>query len=295
VNATLAQELSLRSVSNIARIAAMALLFAIMYLPVFADLHAKYSAIDSYYGHGYLIPLVSAFAVWLRRHRLKRMEVVPFPPGLGVLGGGLLLYFASRWLYVNVAADLSAVIVLAGLSLYLFGKAITRELMFPLAFLLFMIPLPKISIIYITFWLKLFVASAATEAVSAMGVPVLLRGAFIELPTGAIEIDNACSGLRSLIALMAMGVAYASFLPVSFLRKTVVVLFSIPIAIAANLIRILVLIWVSYLYSPTGKAFEMTDFTTGMLVYAIALMGLIAVSQGATAWQRRWMNGRLSG
>jgi exosortase len=167
--------------------------------------------------------------------------------------------------------------------------------MFPLAFLLFMVPLPKYSIIYITFWLKLFVASMATEAVYTMGLPVLLRGAFIELPNGLVEIDNACSGLRSLIALLALGVAYAWLLPVSLLRKSVVVLLSIPIAIVANLIRIVVLLWVSYLYSPSGRAFEMTDFTTGMLVYAIALIGVGVVSEGAKAWERRWMSGRLPG
>lgn len=283
---TLAQELDPRKASNIANIAMIALLFIILYVPVFADLHAKYSEIDSYYSHGYLVPLVSGFVIWHKRNKLKSMKVVPLSAGLGVLGGGLLVYILSRWLYVNVVSNFSMLVVLTGLSLYLFGKAITRELMFPLAFLLFMIPLPKLSIIYITFWLKLLAASAATETVYAMGIPVLLQGAFIALPNGLLEVDNACSGLRSLIALAALGVVYAYFLPVSLLTKWAVVVISIPIAMAANIIRIVVLIWVSYLYSPTGRAFELADFTTGFLVFALALIGLYIVSQGAKAWER---------
>lgn len=284
---TLAQELNPRKASNIVQIVAITLLFVITYLPAFADLHAKFSEIDSYYSHGYLIPLVSAFVIWHKRNKLKSMWVVPSPAGLWVLGGGLLLYLFGRWWYVNFVSDFSMVVVLGGLLLYLFGKAITRELMFPLAFLLFMIPLPKFSIIYITFWLKLLAAGAATEIVYAMGIPVLLEGAFITLPNALLEIDNACSGLRSLIALTALGVVYAYFLPVSLLKKCIVALTSIPIAMAANLMRIVILIWVSYLYSPTGRAFEIADFTTGYLIFVIAFIGLYIVSKGAKAWGRR--------
>lgn len=87
---TLAEELNLRSPGTAARIATISVLFLITYLPVLATLHAKYSEIDSYYSHGYLIPLVSGFIIWHKRDRLKPLRVVPSPPGLWVLGGGLL-------------------------------------------------------------------------------------------------------------------------------------------------------------------------------------------------------------
>ena len=286
---TLAQELNPRGARNIVKIAAIALLFIITYFPAFADLRAKYSEIDSYYSHGYLIPLVSAFVIWHKRDRLRSMRIVPSPAGLWVLAGGLLLLLFGTWSYVNFVSNFSMLVVLGGLALYLFGKAITRELTFPLAFLLFMIPLPKLSIIYITFWLKLLAARAATETVYAMGIPVMLRGAFIELPNGLLEVDNACSGLRSLIALTALGVVYAYFQPVSPLKKWILVLTSIPIAVGANLVRIVLLIWVSYLYSPTGRAFEVADLATGFLIFALALSGLYVVSRGSVAWERRQM------
>jgi len=283
---TLAEDLSFRRASNIAKSAAVVLLFTLAYFPTFVDLHAKYSEVDSYYSHGYLIPLVSIFMVWYKRDKLNGMRLEPFPAGLWVLGGGLLVSLFARWWYVNIVANLSMLVVLAGLTLYLFGKGITRELLFPLGFLLFMVPLPKISIIYITFWLKLLASSAAADIVSAMGIPVLLEGAFLTLPNALLEIDNACSGLRSLIALGALGVAYAYFVPVSFWKKCLVVLMSVPIAMAANLTRIVILVLVSYAYGPQGRAFEIADFTTGFLIFLIALVGLFVVSKGAVAWER---------
>jgi len=286
MRATLAEELRLDQPARVAHLSLIALLFAITYLPAFAILHAKYSELDSYYGHGYLIPLVSGFVVWHKRHTLKGIPVVPSRAGLWVLAGGLLLYLFSSWWFVNVVADVSMLVVLTGLSLYLFGRSVTRALMFPLAFLVFMIPLPKISIIYITFWLKLFAARMATEFVEALGIPVLLQRAFIQLPNGLIEVDNACSGLRSLISLLALGVVFAYFLPVSRLMKVMVAVLSIPVAVAANLTRIVTVILVSYLYAPTGRAFEMVDFATGLSVFAIALAGLAIVSKGAVVWER---------
>ncbi len=291
MDVTLAQELNLRKASNVAKGAGIALLFILTYLPDFVILHAKYSENDSYYSHGYLIPLVSGFVIWHKRNTLKGMRVAPSEAGLWILGGGLLLSIFGKWWYLNFISASSMLVVLWGLSLSLFGKEITRKLMFPLAFLSFMIPLPKISIIYITFWLKLFVASAGAKVVYEMGIPVLLQGAFLHLPNGVLEVDNACSGLRSLIALTALGVLYAYFLPVSRLKKMIVVLTSLPIAITANLTRIIILVWISYLYGPKGRAFNMADLTTGFLIFVVAFMGLYIVSRAVVGWQR-WQMGR---
>ena len=283
---TLAQELKLSKISNIVKIVIIVFLFVIAYYSVFVDLNGKYSRTDSYYSHGYLIPFVSAFIIWHKRDKLKNMIVVPCQAGLWMLGGGLLLYLFASWWFVNFVAASSMIIVLWGLSLYLFGKKITRELVFPLAFLSFMIPLPQIAIIHITFWLKLFAAAMATELVNLMGIVAVVKGAFIALPNTTLEVDNACSGLRSLIALLALGTAYAYFLRVSLPKKYVFFLASIPIATIANLLRIIILILISYVYGPTGNAFKRTDTTTGFLVFVFALIGLNIVGKWVTLWEK---------
>jgi exosortase len=284
MHVTLAEELDLRNRDILARVTGIVLLFGITYLPVFATLYGKYVEVDSYYSHGFLIPLLSAFVIWWERDRLKTMNVVPSRAGLWVLGGGLLLYVsATSWL-VNFVSALSMLVVLAGLSIYLFGFAVTRAVWFPLAYLLYMVPLPKFSIIYITFWLKLLVASLAADFVEVVGIPVLLDGAYLTLPNGVIEIDNACSGLRSLIALTSLGAVYAYLAPLSTARKWILLVASVPIALAANLIRVVAMVLVSYRYGPRGRAFEWTDFTTGLLVFALAFLGLYLVSKVLKAW-----------
>jgi exosortase len=250
-------------------------------------LYGKYVEVDSYYSHGFLIPLLSGFVIWWKRDRLKTMIVVPSRAGLWVLGSGLLLHgLGTSWL-VNFASALSMLVVLTGLSLSLLGPAVTRALWFPLAYLLYMIPLPKISIIYITFWLKLLVASLATDIVDASGVPVLLDGAYLTLPNGVVEIENACSGLRSLIALTALGAVYAYLTPLSTPRKWILFVASVPLAVAANLVRVVAMVLVSYYFGSRGRAFEWTDFTTGLLVFAIAFLGLYLVSKVLRPWNGR--------
>jgi exosortase len=284
MHVTLAEELDLRSREILARVTGIVLLFGITYVPVFATLYGKYVEVDSYYSHGFLVPLLSAFVIWWKRDALKTMSVVPSRAGLWVLGGGLLLYvLATSWL-VNFVSALSMLVVLAGLSIYLFGLAVTRALWFSLAFLLYMVPLPKFSIIYITFWLKLLVASLAADVVEVVGIPVLLDGAYLTLPNGVIEIENACSGLRSLIALTSLGAVYAYLAPLSTARKWILLVASVPIALAANLIRVVAMVLVSYQYGPRGRAFEWTDFTTGLLVFALAFFGLYLVSSVLKAW-----------
>jgi exosortase len=284
MHVTLAEELDLRDRDILARVTGIVLLFGITYLPVFVTLYGKYVEVDSYYSHGFLIPLLSAFVIWWKRDALKTMSVVPARAGLWVLGGGLLLYvLATSWL-VNFVSALSMLVVLAGVSIYLFGHAITRALWFPLAYLLYMVPLPKFSIIYITFWLKLLVASLAADFVEIVGIPVLLDGAYLALPNGVIEIENACSGLRSLIALTSLGAVYAYLAPLSTARKWILLVASVPIALAANLIRVVAMVLVSYRYGPRGRAFEWTDFTTGLLVFALAFVGLYVVSSVLKAW-----------
>ncbi len=290
MRATLAEELDLQRRETLAGVTAIVVLFGITYLPVFVTLYGKYVEADSYYSHGFLIPLMSGFVIWWKRDRLKMMDVVPSRAGLWALGGGLLLYALSSSWFVNFAAALSMLLVLAGLSLSLFGAAVTRALWFPLAYLLYMIPLPKISIIYVTFWLKLLVASLAAGFVDAVGIPVLLDGAYLALPNGVVEIENACSGLRSLIALTALGAVYAYLAPLSTAGKWLLLLASVPLALGANLMRVVALVLVSYQFGSRGPAFEWADFTTGLLVFAVALLGLYLVSKVLQAWNGRRPN-----
>jgi len=132
------------------------------------------------------------------------------------------------------------VIVLAGIVLYLLGGAQLRLLAFPLVYLLFMIPPPAIVFNAITFPLQMLAAGAATRSLQLLAVPVLREGNIITLAHAKLEVAEACSGVRSLLALAALAATYAYFTQTAVWRRALLVLSSVPIAIVANAARVAV-------------------------------------------------------
>ena len=132
----------------------------------------------------------------------------------------------------------SFIVVLAGLVWLILGTAFLRELAFPLAFLVFMIPLPAIVMNAVAFPLQLFAAQTATFCMQAAGIPVLREGNVITLAATTLEVAEACSGIRSLQALLALGAVYGYFTQKAAWKKWALVLLSVPIAIAANAFRV---------------------------------------------------------
>ncbi len=218
-------------------VALLALLVAWLYRPVLVGLASQWWD-EPDYSHGFLIPLVAAYLVWGRRQRLQGLAVAPANGGLVVLVFGVALFVVA-----NVAAELfvmrvTLLVVLAGLVLYLLGRAHLRLLAFPILYLLFMIPPPAIVYNAITFPLQQFAAGAATASLRALDVPVLREGNVLTLANATLEVAEACSGVRSLLALVALSATYAYFTQTSAWRRAVLLVSSVPIAIAANAARV---------------------------------------------------------
>ena len=132
----------------------------------------------------------------------------------------------------------SLIVVLAGLVLLVLGREFLRVLMFPIVFLLFMVPLPAIVVNAVSFPLQLFAAKTATFCLFNFGIPVLREGNVIVLSGMTLEVAEACSGIRSLQALLALGTVYAYFSQRVMWKQWALVLLSIPIAIVANAFRV---------------------------------------------------------
>ena len=193
---------------------------------------------DPDYSHGFLVPFMSAYFVWERREKLLAMPVVPNVWGIGLLGFGLLMLVTG-----SVGAELylqrtSLIVVLAGLVLLILGREFLRVLAFPIAFLFFMVPLPAIVMNAVAFPLQLFAAKTAAFCLFNFGIPVLREGNVIVLAGTTLEVAEACSGIRSLQALLALGTVYAYFTQTVMWKRWILVLLSIPIAIAANAFRV---------------------------------------------------------
>ena len=190
------------------------------------------------YSHGFLVPFLSAYFIWERWNALSDETPSPSIWGIGLLSLGLfslVVGLIGAELYVQRA---SLIVVLSGLVLLILGWKYLWLLSFPIGFLIFMIPLPAIVVNTIAFPLQLFAAQTATFCLFSLGIPVLREGNLIMLASTTLEVAEACSGLRSLLSLLALGTVYGYFSQDVMWKRWMLVLLSVPIAIIANAFRV---------------------------------------------------------
>lgn len=234
---------------------------------------------DPDYGHGFFVPLFSVYVVWRLRERWKATEIEPSNFGLLVMLGaiGLLLFgslgaelFTSRF---------SLLVLLAGIVLFLAGWKFLRLLAFPLGFLVFMIPLPAIIYNQITFPLQLIASRFAAFWLELVQVPVLRDGNVLVLSNYSLEVVEACSGIRSLMSLIALTVIYGYFAESRrWVRYTLVVLM-IPAAIFANAIRIMGAGVMAHRFGPSAAEGFLHEFS-GWVIFLAAVVLLFAAHWG---------------
>lgn len=149
-----------------------------------------------------------------------------------------------------------------------------------------MVPIPEVITMELTFHLKMFATYWATLIVNLIGIPAVMEGAKINLPNDFLEIGEPCSsGIRSLITLLALSSLFAYMLSISFLKKIILVLSAGPIAILSNIVRIISLTLVTYVYGKKAALEEPSHTISGLLVFVVALAGLGCVGKVLT-WQK---------
>lgn len=190
------------------------------------------------YSHGFLVPLFSLFLVWDKRKVLAGIPIRQTWQGLPLIVFSLFILIAGVYGVELFTSRVSFVFLLGGLIWTFFGTAMLRELLFPLLVLLLAIPFPQIVFNKITFPLQLLASRIASDILPLFGVPVLHEGNVIQLPIMKLEVAEACSGIRSLMSLFTLAVFYGYFLERTTKRRVFLALASIPIAVAANVFRI---------------------------------------------------------
>ena len=165
---------------------------------------------------------------------------------------------------------LSLLIVLAGLIVLFLGWSFFRAVLFPWAFLLLMIPIPAILFNQITFPLQLLASKVASTTLPWMGVPVLREGNVIILPAMALEVAEACSGIRSLMSLMTLAIIYGYLMESRVSLRVLLALASIPIAVAANSFRIVGTGLLVQYWDPDKAQGFFHEFS-GWLIFVISL------------------------
>ena len=241
---------------------------------------------DPNFSHGFFVPLFSLFIVWKDR---KKLAVIPRQPtwvGLVVISGALLVLIVGVLGAELFLSRSSLVLLVAGLILYFAGWSYFRFLLFPWAVLFLMIPIPVVIYNQIAFPLQFLASRLAASLLGFLGVPVLREGNVLNLPTMTLEVVEACSGIRSLVSLATLAVMYGYFTERRYILRLILVLAAVPIAVAANGLRIMGTGILGEYWSPDMAEGFFHTFS-GWIIFLLSLAMLVLL-HGAFNSVVRW-------
>ena len=252
------------------------LLIAACYAPALYSLASDW-VMDADMGHGFFVPVISAFIIWQKREALLAIEPQPNLWGLVVvlLGGAQLI---AATLGVELFLTHTAfVITLIGVIWLLRGTETLKMLAFPLFLLFFMVPIPTIIYNRITFPLQLIASRLAAAALDLLGIPVLRDGNVLELPHQTLSVVEACSGIRSLLSLTFLSLVYGYFFEKRMWVRVVLFAATIPIAIVANGSRVAFTGIMTQIKPELAEGFF--HESTGWVIFLVALIILVLFHQ----------------
>lgn len=229
---------------------------------------------DPNYGHGFFVPLFVGYILWQERSRWRAVSRQPSNWGLLAMLGAIGLLMVGSLGAELFTSRFSLLVLLGGMVLFLAGWEMLRAVSFPLGFLFFMIPLPTIIYNEATLPLQLLASRLAVHFLQIFQVPALREGNLIFLPNYTLEVVEACSGIRSLMSLLTLAVAYGYWIQErSWMRITLVIMMA-PIAIISNGLRIFGAGVLAYRVAPqTAEGFF--HLFSGWLVFLCALLFML--------------------
>lgn len=232
-----------------ARVAPPALLLALPFVGLFWPLllrqHWFSKGAPDDWGHAYIVPLISLYAIWQLRDRIFTLPARPFWPGIIPLTTGLGVYafFLVGNLSNHMFQGFGMVVALFGLVLLTLGPRMALPLLFPVGYLLLGLTISEQVMNQVTFTLQSVAAKGGNIALNVIGYPTEIRGNTLSVTTSAgetvpLNIAEACSGLRMVVAFIALGVAVAYFSCPQWWQRIMLVLLAVPVALATNIVRV---------------------------------------------------------
>lgn len=250
---------------------------AVLFLPTYADLNRTLWNTEEN-AHGPIALLVVLWLFWFKRHALlaEPQQVKPVAGGM-LLGFGLLLYALGRSQEILLFEIGSEMLILGGALLMLRGVPAVRTLWFPLFFLIFLIPVPGFIVDTLTGPLKHYISILVEQALYAAGYPIARNGVTLSIGPYQLLVADACSGLNSMFSLSAMGLLYLYLMQRTSVARILILVASIwPIAFFANVMRVNILVLVTYYFGDEAGQGFLHSFA-GILLFVIALLLLFAL------------------
>lgn len=230
------------------------------------------------YSHGWLVPLVSAYALWTKRTNLRDAEKRTWWPAVIVVFIAFTLHVAGMRAQLPRISLLALMLLLWSIPAYLYGKRIAHLILFPVAYLIFCIPLNFLD--NIAFPLRLLATKLSVLFLNGISIPAFSAGTAILSPDGAfsLEVADPCSGIKSLLALTAITVAYAYFFQNRTWQRVILVIMSGGLAVAGNVVRIVTLAIFATRFGQE-KAFEFYHEYSGYIVFIVAVLLMLTIDK----------------
>ncbi len=243
--------------------------FVLLFAPTVAWLFDRWTMSVWQHAHGLLIPPVVAYFAYQELKPLAGLPRSSSPWGFAFLVPALLLHAIDAGIHTQLLSAAALILALPGLSLLLLGAPRTRAIAFPLAFLAFSLPIPLAFTEQIHWQLRQIATAGSAAIIGVIGLPIYVEGTTLHMANGAVEVADACSGFSTLYAAAAVA-CLTVYSATSRTRRLLVLLSAAPLAIAANLLRVVALV---LLVQWQGGAILDTFVhpLSGMLTFALAL------------------------
>ena len=255
---------------------ALTILLTLIFWVALREMVYNYSKKDSYYSHGYIVPFISLYFAWKQRVALLHAARKPTALGLWIIALSCLIVVIGDFLEFLIIQQLAIVSVLTGIVLAIWGKEHARILWFPLAFLLFMIPMPGSITHALVLHVKILAIDCTVWVARLFSLPMLRDGSYIAFGNDRLLVGEVCGGLRSLIALLALGAVIGYMSKASNWARLAIFLVSAPVAIFANVARIFFLCIVGYIWGSSAASGKVHDIS-GIAIYAVAAIALSCI------------------
>jgi exosortase len=253
-----------------------AVLFSIWlctFIPVYPGLWQAWMN-DSNNSHGLLVPIIAGYLIWSKREQLLDARIGSSAWGALILGMSLFVYLLALAGHVAVLQRAMIVFSLIGWVAFNFGGSVFRVLAFPLLYLVFMVPVPDSIYTLASFPLQLFATSVSRFLIQTAGIPVLQEGNMLYFAQTQLEVAEACSGLRSMMAFIMLAALFAYLMQKGWWRRAILLAAAVPLAIVANIIRVTGVGVLAHFYGDQVARGFLHDFS-GLAVFAFGFILLL--------------------
>lgn len=257
--------------SSIYQIALLTICFLLAYGSILGQLVQIWYTNEDY-SHGFLIIPISAILLWMRRESLASDRHEPsLKWGIPLLIVALLLYMGALLAEIATVAAVSMILAIVAITICYFGFDMVKKALFPLCFLLFMVPIPAQIYADVTQPLQRFVSQITVFVVDLAGIPIWRDGNIIHLPNATLQVVEACSGLRSMISLSALSALYA-LTARGYVNRILVFAAAVPISIAVNAFRVSATAYLTYHFGKEKAVEGLAHELLGISVFVLSLV-----------------------